>query len=83
MLPDIQPFLSESQRVAFAEVEAKGEAKGKAEGMAKAVLKILAKRGIATAESERQRILDCTELDTLDRWLDRALSVTTAKALFE
>jgi hypothetical protein len=75
MLPDLQQFLSESQRRSFA--------KGQAEGMAKAVLKILAKRGISTAESERQRILDCTDLATLDRWLDRALTLETIDELFE
>jgi hypothetical protein len=87
MLPEVQPFLSESQRRFFTEVEAKGKAEGKAEGnaegMAKAVLKILAKRGISLTEDQGQRILACVDLGTLDRWLDRALTATTADELFE
>jgi hypothetical protein len=78
MLPNIQPFLSESQRRAFAEAEAKGEAKGKAEG----ILRILAKRGISMSELQRRRILDCGDLATLDRWFDRALTVTQIDELF-
>ncbi len=78
MLPDIQPFLNESQRQAFAEAEAKGKAEGKAE----ALLNFLAKRGISTTEIQRRRILDCRDLAMLDRWLDRALTVTKIDDLF-
>jgi hypothetical protein len=78
MLPNIQPFLSESQRRAFAEVKAEGKAEGKAED----ILKILAKRGISMTEIQRKRILDCGDLATLDRWFDRALIVTQIDALF-
>jgi hypothetical protein len=75
MLPETQRFMSESQRRSFA----KGEAKGKAE----AVLQILATRGLAVTESARERILGCSELETLVRWLDRALTVTASDQLFE
>jgi len=78
MLPNIQPFLSETQRRVFAEAEAKGKAEGKAED----ILKILAKRGISMAEAQRQRILDCADLAMLDRWFDRALTVATIDDLF-
>ncbi|HSK03106.1 MAG TPA: hypothetical protein VK932_17765 [Kofleriaceae bacterium] len=78
MLPNIQPFLNESQRRAFAEAEAKGQAEGKAEF----ILKTLAKRGIPTTEVQRRRILDCSDGATLDRWFDRALTVTQIDDLF-
>jgi hypothetical protein len=78
MLPQAQRFMSESQRRSFAE----GEAKGMAEGMAKAVLRILARRAISVPDPERQRILECGELETLGRWLDRALIVAAIDELF-
>jgi hypothetical protein len=51
--------------------------------MAKAVLQILATSVLAVTEATRQRVLGCRELDTLARWLDRALSVAAADQLFE
>jgi hypothetical protein len=83
MLPNIQPFLSESQRRAFAAAKAEGKVEGKVEGKAEAVLRILARREISITEDQRQRILDGNDLAMLDRWLDRALTVTTADELFE
>jgi len=52
----------------------KGLAEGQAQGQAKSVLRLLAARGIAVDEKSRQIILSCTDLATLDRWLDRALN---------
>jgi hypothetical protein len=82
MLPNIQPFLNESQRRAFAEAEAKGAAKGAAKTRAEDIVKILAKRGISTTETQRRRILDCDDLAALDRWFDRSLTVTQIDELF-
>ncbi|TMU93880.1 hypothetical protein [Streptomyces sp. DASNCL29] len=56
--------------------------KGKAEGEARGVLRVLEKRGIPTLAETRDRIINCTDLDTLDRWLDRAVTVSTADELF-
>ena len=75
MLPNIQPFLSEAQRRLVAE--------GKAEGKAEGILKILAKRGISLSDDRRRYILACSDLPTLDRWFDRALTVATGDELFE
>jgi hypothetical protein len=83
MLSNIQPFLSETQRRAFAEAESRGEARGEAKAKAENILKILAKRGLALAEVHRERVLGCTDLAALDRWFDRALTVTTVDELFE
>ncbi len=78
----------------FREGELKGKAEGKAEGMAvgkaegeakgkaDAVLAILATRGLAIAESQRARILECLDLTLLDRYLQRALTVTATEQLF-
>jgi predicted transposase YdaD len=61
----------------LAEGLAEGQAKGRAEG----VLRILAARGIAVDETARTFILSCTDLNTLDQWLDRALSATSLSDL--
>ncbi|MBN1203396.1 MAG: Rpn family recombination-promoting nuclease/putative transposase [Myxococcaceae bacterium] len=57
-----------------------GRAEGQAEGLAKAraedVLRILSARGVPVDEKARQRILTCTEMATLDRWFDKALTAT-------
>jgi hypothetical protein len=59
-----------------------GEAKGKAEGKATAVLMILDTRGIAVPEDRRAEITACTDLERLDRWINRAVTVTTIEDLF-
>ena len=55
----------------------KGLAKGLTQGRAEYILRILTARGVHVDEAARQRILTCTDLDTLDRWFDRALNATT------
>jgi hypothetical protein len=53
-----------------------GLAKGRAQGRAEGILQILASRGIAVDDPGRERILSCTDLDTLDQWFHRALNAT-------
>ncbi|MGW7689221.1 hypothetical protein ACWGMA_10140 [Streptomyces asiaticus] len=60
----------------------KGKAAGRAEVRAKIVLRVLKARGIPTSDETRDRIANCTDLDTLDRWFDRAITVATADELF-
>jgi predicted transposase YdaD len=55
---------------------AEGRAEGLAEGQAKSVLRILAARRVHVDDAARQRILSCTDLATLDQWLERALTAT-------
>jgi flagellar biosynthesis/type III secretory pathway protein FliH len=69
--------LAEGQAKGLAE----GQAKGLAEGQARSLLRILASRHIDVDERTRQRILACTDLVTLDRWLDRALNATSLSEL--
>ncbi|MFD0651022.1 hypothetical protein ACFQ2Y_23140 [Streptomyces malaysiensis subsp. malaysiensis] len=40
------------------------------------------KRGIPTLAATRDRITHCTDLGTLDRWFDRAFTVSTTDELF-
>jgi hypothetical protein len=58
-------------------LETRAEAKGKAE----AILKVLESRGILMSPAQRQEILDCRDLDRLDRWLSRAALVSSAGEL--
>ncbi len=53
-----------------------GLARGRAQERAEVILRILASRGIAVDDTGRERILSCTDLDTLDQWFNRALSAT-------
>ena len=52
-------------------------------GRAESLLRLLTLRRIPVDEASRQRILDCTELETLDRWFDRALQITTVSELLD
>ena len=61
---------------------AQGKAEGKAEGEAKAVVAVLSTRGVAVPTEVRERILACQDLAQLDRWIVRAVSVTSADELF-
>ncbi len=58
--------------------EKRGEAKGKAEG----VLAVLEARGLAVAAEQRELILACQDVRTLDRWLRKAVTVRKAATLF-
>ncbi|MER6943493.1 hypothetical protein ABT294_05650 [Nonomuraea sp. NPDC000554] len=61
---------------------ARGEILGEARGEAKSVLRVLEYRGISVADGDRERIMSCVDLDTLEMWLQRALSVHSAEELF-
>ncbi len=64
----------------LAEGLATGKAEGFAKGRAESVLRILAARGLAVSAKLRDRVLRCTDLALLDRWLDAALVATSAAA---
>ncbi|HEX7841547.1 MAG TPA: hypothetical protein VF469_28945 [Kofleriaceae bacterium] len=77
MQADIRKYMSASQQRSYD----KARTEGKAEGKAEAVLTILAQRGLPMTVRQRHKIRQCTDLATLDRWLDRALSVTSVDEL--
>ncbi|MFI9553590.1 hypothetical protein, partial [Nonomuraea endophytica] len=56
---------------------AKGAALGEAKGAAKALVIALKARGIPVTDEQQARIQACSDIETLDRWVERALSVTT------
>jgi hypothetical protein len=53
-----------------------GRVKGRVEGRAEGLLRILELRGVSVDPQARQRILSCTDLATLERWLERAVNAT-------
>ena len=89
MQPGLENFFSEAQRRNYergrahgkAEGRAEGKAEGKAEGEIAALLKILARRRLTPSAEQRRRILGCTDLAVLERWLDRSLSVSSVAEL--
>jgi hypothetical protein len=61
---------------------AQGKAEGWVAGEATAVLTFLDARGIAVTAEHKSRILACSDLAVLERWIRKAVSVTTADELF-
>jgi hypothetical protein len=93
-MPDLRQYLSAAEQRTYDRAEARGEARGRiqgkvegkaegrAEGKAEAVLKILTKRRLTTTPLQRRQIEECTDLETLDRWFDQALTAASVDELF-
>ena len=60
------------------EREAEARARGRAEGIAESILQLLEARGLAVSAERKQEILGCSDPDRLNRWLLRAMSVSSA-----
>jgi hypothetical protein len=58
--------------------EDRGLIKGEAKGKAASVLQVADLRGVSLTEAQRERVLACTDLPTLERWLARAVTATRA-----
>lgn len=66
----------------FADGRAQGREEGREEGHADSVLILLRARGIAVSEEIGARIVACRDLPTIERWLLRAATVTSASDIF-
>jgi hypothetical protein len=55
-----------------------GLREGKVEGTRGVLLRLVARAGIALSEDDRARVDACTDLATLDRWVDNVLGAKTA-----
>lgn len=62
---------------------AEAEAEGQAKGEAKAVLRVLRKRGIPVSDEAADRILECGDVDVLETWIDKAVTVSSLEELFD
>lgn len=65
------------------EGRAEGRTEGKAEGEATSILTVLEARGIEVDTTTRERVLTCSDLEQLSRWLIRAVQATTATEIFD
>ncbi|MCD0448490.1 hypothetical protein LO762_04665 [Actinocorallia sp. API 0066] len=55
----------------------------RAEGKAEVILTVLRARRVLVTNPMRERITGCADLDQLDRWAERAVTVTSADQLFD
>lgn len=72
-------FQSEFARKYVAQGIAEGEARGEARGEAKALLTILSARGLAVSGEQRDHILGCQDLATLEQWLKKAINAASVE----
>ena len=60
-----------------------GREEGLAEGQARALVKMLElkKESVLTVEA-RQRILECTDVDLIEQWFERAVTASSLDEIF-
>jgi hypothetical protein len=51
-------------------------------GEANAVLRVLTARGLSLTDEQRERIRSCTDFDTLERWIDKAVTASSTDEFF-
>lgn len=84
--PDIEseePDLMTQARRDFEKFKQEVYRQGMSQGKADDVLDVLAAKGIPVSDAVRNRIRSCADLDTLHRWLIRAVSATTVDEIFK
>lgn len=59
-------------------LRAEGEAKGRAQD----IIRLLSGRGIQVDDVVRTRLEECTDLDALNMWFDRAIAADAVDELF-
>jgi hypothetical protein len=74
--------LQEAEKKGEERGEKRGEERGLIQGKLQALLRNLEGRGIELNEGQRETMLQCTDPDTVDRWLDRSLTAASADELF-
>jgi hypothetical protein len=62
----------------IARAKDEGEKRGKVEEARRAVERVLRRRNLAVSEAQAAQIATCDDLDTLERWLDLAITATSA-----
>jgi predicted transposase/invertase (TIGR01784 family) len=68
--------------VAHDEGVEEGVVKGELKGRREALLRLLARAGIALSDDDRARIQACSDVATLDRWIENVLGAKTAADVF-
>jgi hypothetical protein len=62
---------------------AQGREEGNLEGERRALLKVLEARGLTVEGAARRRVLECTDLAQLERWLGQAVTAKSVQELFK
>ena len=88
----IETALGEAARKAFAMLPEtyqfsgpsylRGKAEGETRGEANALITFLEARGFVPNESQRQRIIECTDLEQLNSWVRKAATLVDVEELF-
>jgi hypothetical protein len=76
--PELEADMKVETRRYFSQTFRDLHAEGVAEGRAKTVIQILTSRGIQLTDQQRDQIHSTTDEDQLTRWVDAALTATTA-----
>jgi hypothetical protein len=79
MHPQGVQFFDESLQQSFN----RGRIEGRAAEKVADVLDVLDARGLAVSDAQRERIVNCKDLDVLMRWHRRAVTVASVDELFE
>ena len=82
MIPETYKFQGPTYLKAHAKGLAEGRTEGQALGEAQAVITVLEARGLAPTEQQRQRILACTDLEQLNTWVRKAVTLIDVEELF-
>ncbi|PDP89268.1 hypothetical protein CQJ94_02395 [Glycomyces fuscus] len=61
---------------------AEGREEGREEGVARSVVAVLRARGFTVSDEVRRRIESCDDLETLEAWVPRAVTVARPEDLF-
>lgn len=76
-------YQSDFAKKYFGRGREEGRKEGEASGHARALLAVLEARGIKVSKAARQRVLACTDVAELERWVRRATVVKKTSELFE
>lgn len=73
--------LSVKGNPAIREREAAAEVRGETRALARAILRVLETREVPVSFAQREKILGCSDLDQLDRWLSQVGVVSSAEEI--
>lgn len=76
------PYVAEMRAEGREEGRQEGRQEGLQQGRAEAIIEVLDDRGITMKKSDRERVLSCTDTETLRNWLRAALTVSRISDLF-
>ncbi|AUX45060.1 hypothetical protein SOCE26_065410 [Sorangium cellulosum] len=74
----VQKLIDRGKLEGMREGKIEGMREGKIEGKRETLLRLLARAGIALTDHESARIQACSDIATLDRWVDNVLGAKTA-----